>query len=529
MAITAVSAPRCRIGIPAALAAIIVIGILAACLRSIPAFAETTSSGCNLYASTSGSDSNPGTAAAPFATAKHLLEKLSAGQTGCLASGQTFAGFTLYAGNTHGAEGAPVTLTSTNPEVPAIIDSRITAEKGANWLTFTHLILEADILNDAEDPSPTISSAHTSWTYDDISGGDIDICLITNPVGDSYGTAEYTLVEHDRVHDCGHPLTHEELECQGVSKLPICTTEDVDIYEGRLNGYHAHGLYEEGLYTTVRNSYFYDNSSKGVLLRGGTGTVVEHNVIDHNGSGLLFGDDEQSHATVAWNLITNSTSPCAKEVPTGYRCDSFGVWSYDCLCTGDVVANNDVYGNEGGNIAPPEDISPAITLEHNVEVNPLYVKAAAHEYKLQADSPALGYGPDTAQPTSTPSPVTEQATPTGETTTSATETTTPTTKPAIPTAEPTSPMTGPATTKTETSTPTAEPTTAPIQNHYLTSRKIRKRRNRATAARLRAHGKDHRDTKIAKRRAKRVTITPRTLLTDVLINEWSGSLTGDSY
>ena len=421
-------------------AALVALAIVLMCAPAHSA-ASTT---CNKFASPLGSDTNPGTAAAPFATAKHLLEQLSAGETGCLASGQTFAGFTLYAGNTHGAEGAPVTLTSTNPEVPAIIGSRVTTEKGANWLTFTHLILEVGVVSATEDPSPTISSAHTTWTYDDISGGDVDICLMTNPVGDTYGTAEYTLIEHDRVHDCGHPVTHEELECQVMSKSPVCSTEDIDMYEGRLNGWHAHGLYDEGMYTTVRNSYFYDNSSKGVLLRGGTGAVIEHNVIDHNGSGLMFGEYEQSHATVAWNIITNSTSPCAKEAPTGYKCDSFGVWSANCLCTDDVVSNNDIYGNEGGNIAPPGDLSSEIKLEHNVEVNPLYVNAAAHEYTLQADSPALGYGPDTAQPTSTAPPAVESTpvttptpTPTPTSVTTPTPTPTPVTTPTTPTPTPT--------------------------------------------------------------------------------------------
>ena len=389
--------PR-RNRIAATAAASVALMSLFACLLGSPAIAQATSPTCNLYASTSGSDHNAGTASAPFATAKHLLEHLAAGQTGCLTSGQTFAGFTLYSTSTHGTSASPVTLTSTNPESPAVIDTRITTEKGANWLTFTHLTLKADVLNNQELPSPTIDSAHTSWTYDDISGGGVDICIAPNPVGDSYGAAEYTLIEHDRVHDCGHPVTLEEMECQSVSKPPVCSTEDTNIYEGRLNGYHAHGIYDEGLNTTIKNSYFFDNSSKGILLRGGTGAVVEHNVIDHNGSGLLFGDNEQSHATVAWNIISNSTSPCAKESPLGYRCSSFGVWSYGCLCTGDMVRNNDIFGNEGGNIAPAEDQSPAIKFEKNLELNPEYTNAAAHEYTLQAGSPVIGYGPEPVQP-----------------------------------------------------------------------------------------------------------------------------------
>jgi hypothetical protein len=432
-----------------ALVALVIVSMCA------PAYSPAASSTCDKFASPRGSDTNPGTAAAPFATAKHLFEELAAGETGCLASGQTFAGFTLYAGNTHGAEGKPVTLTSTNPEDPAIIDSRIVTEKGTNWLTFTHLALEADALGDEEDPSPTVGSAHTTWTYDDISGGDIDICLITNPVGDTYGTAEYTLLEHDRVHDCGHPLTHEELECQVVSKPPVCSTENVDVYEGRLNGWHAHGLYNMGQYTTVRNSYFYHNSGLGILLRAGTGAVIEHNVIDGNGRGVEFGNEGPTHSTVAWNLITSSTDPCAKEAPTGYRCDTFGVSSCGSYPTevgpGNVTKDNDVYGNEGGNIAPSGDLSSAIALEHNIEVNPRYVNAAAHEYALQAGSPVLGYGPETAQPTTEPTPPETEPTP------PETEPTPPVTEPTPPTIEPTPPG-------TEPTPPSAEPTPSPDTN-----------------------------------------------------------------
>ena len=370
---------------------------------SAPAFAETPSSSCNLYAANGGSDSNVGTASAPFATVRHLMEKLAAGQTGCLDSGETFAGFTVAEGNTHGTETAPVTLTSTNPQVPAIIDTRIVTEKGANWLVFTHLTIESDVLSKTENPSPTVASAHTSWTYDDISGGGIDICVLTTYPGDPYGSGEYTLLEHDRVHNCGHPVTKEEMECQSRTLEPVCSISDIDIFEGRLNGWHAHGLYNEGNYTTVRNSYFYTNGSKGILLRGGTGAVIEHNVIDDNPSGLAFGEDEQSHATVAWNIITGSTSPCAKEVPTGYRCDSFGVWS-TTPGAGDVVRDNDIYGNEGGNIAPGSDMSSAVVVEHNIEADPRYTDASAHGYTLQAGSPATGYGPDNAQPAGTAEP-----------------------------------------------------------------------------------------------------------------------------
>src|SRR5262249_38135777 len=47
---------------------------------------------CTLYASLRGSDSNPGTPAAPFRTAQKLVDSLSAGKTGCLTGGGTFVG-----------------------------------------------------------------------------------------------------------------------------------------------------------------------------------------------------------------------------------------------------------------------------------------------------------------------------------------------------------------------------------------------------------------------------------------------------
>jgi Right handed beta helix region len=397
---------------------------LFACLAG-SASAVTTSS-CNLYASTSGSDSNSGTASAPFASVRRLMEKLSAGQTGCLVSGQTFAGFTLSEGQTHGAEGAPITLTSTNPEEPATISGRVVTEKGANWLTFTHLnfIYGQETLY----PSPTVGSAHTTWTYDNVSGGDLNICFLTNPAGDSYGTGEYTLIEHDRVHDCGHPVTKAELEAQSS-----------DTYEGRENGWHVHGLYDEGVHTTVRNSYFYNASGVGILLRSGGFATIEHNVIDANGRGVEIGNEGSASDVVAWNIITNTTSPCGREVDSGSHCDTYGMMTNGTVGSGSVFRNNDLYGNEGGNIEP--GINSIVTLEANLDVNPLYVNAAAHEYTLQKGSPAAGYGPDTAQPAAPSEPPKSEATATK------------TEAPKAPVTE--SPVTPP--TKTETPTKTSTP------------------------------------------------------------------------
>jgi len=351
---------------------------------------------CTKYASTSGRDGNAGTAAAPFRTVDHLLHSLTAGQTGCLFSGQTFDEEVEIGAHTsstskeidavpHGVSGDPITITSTDPQEPATIARRISLLYGANWITFDHLTIKSDVPPQIEEnPSPTIDSEHTSWTNDDISGGSIDICI--SPGGYSiYGQSVDTLIEHDRVHNCGHPVTDAELLAQGS-----------DVWEEplgsglfRLNGWHAHGIYDEGEKTTVRNSYFYDNSSNGILLRGGDGALIEHNIIDANGKGVLFGNENDRNGVVAWNIITNSNSPCQEEVGL---CDDYGIVTY-FPGAGNVVRHNDVFGNASGNIEASE-----VAVEDNIEVNPRYTDAAAHDYTLLPSSRVLGYGPDTAQP-----------------------------------------------------------------------------------------------------------------------------------
>jgi hypothetical protein len=146
------------------------------------AFAESPS--CNLFASSAGSDGNPGSAGAPLRTVKGLIQHLHAGQTGCLAS-QTFnEGVIVRGGESHGAEGAPVTVTSANPESPALINGRVATDAGADWITFTHLRFTFG--EGGGNPSPTIGSKHTAWTYDDVSAP-ATICF--SLVNNSYGVA----------------------------------------------------------------------------------------------------------------------------------------------------------------------------------------------------------------------------------------------------------------------------------------------------------------------------------------------------
>jgi hypothetical protein len=378
-------------------AVIVLLAGVAGSLGRSAALAETSGVSCTLYASSAGNDSNPGSASAPLRTVKTLIGRLAAGQTGCLVAGQTFSeNVILHNGESHGAEGAPVTITSTSPENPALISGRFVTETGADWLTFTHLRFT---FNENAVPSPTVGSKHTTWTYDDVTAPHT-ICF--NLINSSWGLAEHTLIEHDRIHGCG---SQEKFVCNENTRF--CETPPND-------GFFIHGVYVGGAkQTIIRNNYIYENADRAVQIRSGSdGVTIEHNIMDANGEGIIYGDGA-IHATARWNIITNSHSPCG-EIS---GCYDYGASEYNAVAP-NLLANNDLYANQCANPHPacyPNkgniETMTNVTVEHNLETDPQYTNPTQHNYTLQTTSPLLGYGPDTAQPgvTSFPEPAAASA------------------------------------------------------------------------------------------------------------------------
>ena len=336
-----------------------------------------------------------GSQAAPFRSLGKLVSSLKAGQTGCLQSGQTFdsgGNVALESDEAHGEEGKPVTITSTDPGEPATITHSLTFEHGVNYLTFTHVnfnwsvpkpwvcwnaegnIIPGEIVSGpgkCTTGTPYAESAvqivlggkDDSLTYDEITNDDTNICVIGG------NGAEGAVIEHDRIHNCGPTVESAQ------SGFPILNEEA---------GWHSHGVYDFGHGTIIKNDYIYDNSRDGVLLYGGgEDAIVEHNILDHNGAGIWFGNDNNDRA--ALNIITNSTSPRGV--------DDYGIGSYE-PGSGNVATDNCLDGNLSGEVVGGGFTST----DNKTDTNPLYTNAAQHEYTLQTDSPCLGYGPDSAQP-----------------------------------------------------------------------------------------------------------------------------------
>jgi parallel beta-helix repeat protein len=330
-----------------------------------PTTKAPSSSVCARYASPDGNDSAAGSRSAPFATVLKLEQTLTAGQAGCLKPGTYTGSFDLR--RSAGTQTQPITITSSDPSKPATIFGRVVTHPGADWLTLTDLNFNWNS-GGQNVPSITIGSEHISLTYDDIQNQNTAICVsaIDDPI---WGVAKYTLIDHDRIHNCG--------------QRPVASYSSP--------GYFSHGVYVVGYFTTITNNYIYDNSNRGIQLRGSQGAVVEHNTIDGNGSGVIFGDLTASNNEVAHNIITNSSAGCA--------CNTFGVlswWGTTGTGTGNSFHDNCVYGNQAGDI---DTSGGGFVATANRTADPQYVNRAGKDFRLATGSPCAD-----AAPAGTPGP-----------------------------------------------------------------------------------------------------------------------------
>ena len=323
------------------------IGVAVAALFAVPAGAAPSQprGGCSKTA-TSGE------------SVTALVAALAPGETGCL-SGTFHEDVTIRRG---GAPGAPITLTAAPGQVATIV-GRFWVPDSANDVVVSNLNLDGR--NEERLPSPTINGDRVSFIGNDVTNAHTPaICFIVGSSG-RWGVAVDTLIEGNRIHDCG--------------ELPATN--------------HDHGIYVAlARDTVIRDNVIYSNADRGVqFYPDADRTVVEHNVIDGNGTGVLFSGDgggASSANVVRGNVITNST----------VRYDVTAFWE-QLVGTGNVVEQNCLWG---GKLGEAEDIE-GFALRANLVVDPRYVDRAAGDFRLADGSPCAGKGPR-PRPRTTPGP-----------------------------------------------------------------------------------------------------------------------------
>ena len=296
---------------------------------------------CDLVAAPGGANSAAGTPAAPLATVPGLVDRLAEGDTGCLAGG------TYDVGN-YKIEKAGITLTS--------LDGAAATVRGRLWIAGDSITLEELILN-----NKTQSLLPSSITGDDVVLRDNEITndgttICFNLGSASWGRANRVLIEGNRIHHCG--------------RLPATN--------------YDHGIYvEASTDAVIRDNWIYQNADRGIqLYPDAQGTLIEGNVIDRNGEGIVFGggaDRASSDTIIRNNLITNSK--LRDNVESHYNAG-------EPAGRNNVVTNNCISGGayddgDGGILEDPEGFSA----HSNLTVDPLYTNPAAGDYTLQPESP----------------------------------------------------------------------------------------------------------------------------------------------
>ena len=268
---------------------------------------------------------------------QRLLDSLEPGQTGCLAAG-------VYREDLKVSRSG-IVLRSASAQRARIV-GRLWVTRRARGDLFSGLILDGR--NSSGLPSPTVNGTSISFVNDEVTNENTNICFV---LGSAYGRARDTLIEGDRIHNCG--------------RLPSHNTE--------------HGIYvSHATGTRIIANLIYGNADRGIqLYPDAQGSVIERNVIDGNGEGVIFsgeGGQASSNNLVQYNAITNARirSDIESWYPQG---NPAGV--------GNVVRDNCVWGGRGA----PVDVSAAgFTAIANVVADPMYASPAGGDFQISAAS-----------------------------------------------------------------------------------------------------------------------------------------------
>jgi parallel beta-helix repeat protein len=341
-----------------------------------PAVADTISPDqCNLVVAQNGSDSNPGTAAAPLRSSNAAVAALRPGQTLCFRTGtyETTTGLSIRAANsiTTSYPGEHATLLGSlrveRPATGAIVEN-LTLD-GKNPDNYFNPIIYADnaVMRDNEITNEhTTNCVHLAHYYDDPAPTNV-------------------IIENNNIHDCG--------------VLPAQN--------------HEHGIYiAASRHLIIRNNLIWNNADRGIQLYTDVkDTQIYGNVINNNGVGIIISGADGQTATdtvVEHNLITNSN--IRHNVESWYE-------SGTDPGTGNIVRDNCIYGADGyyaGRDDSGIGDQVGFTATDNVIRNPGYADAADGDFTLAANSPCADIlaGADPSSPVDPPSTSPPASTPT---------------------------------------------------------------------------------------------------------------------
>ncbi|HVZ72418.1 MAG TPA: right-handed parallel beta-helix repeat-containing protein [Polyangia bacterium] len=306
---------------------------------------------CTKHAAPTGTDPADGGVAdagvtTPFKTASRLVASLTPGQIGCLDTG-TYVENVTFAKSGNNAN--PITLTAA-PGAHATLKGVVTIPDTTDYIAIANLTLDGAPTVLPTPPathsaSPLVRGDHVALRGNDITNEGADCVTLGDP---TFGIAKVTVIEDNRIHGCKTGVLARVAESGAVA-----------------------------------HNFIFDNTADGVsFMPNGDGFTVEHDVIDGNGSGVLFGSDGKVvsiNDVVRTSIISGST--------VGY--DVYSSFP-GTLGTGNSATQSCLWMGAKGEIASP---AKGFSTKDNLVADPMYVDRANKDFRLAPTSPCKAYGP----------------------------------------------------------------------------------------------------------------------------------------
>ncbi len=311
-----------------------------------------------LYVSTTGRDSNPGTASAPFLTILKASKVALSGATVHVAPGTYPGGF----------------------------------QTTANGTALARIHYLSDTKWGAKLVPPANSNSEMAWynsgNYVDIDGFEVDGSNTQSGApwsGGLYTDGSYDVIENSHVHNIA-----KSVPCSGHGASAIGTDHYNYGVEDDVIGNVVHNIgppgcnFDQGIYLSTSgkamNNLVYNIAWIGIALwHDATNLTIVNNTVMNNMVGIDIGAGDYYHSsapndytTVANNIVYGNTYGIHEEGNTGVH---------------NVYTNNLVYLNANYDYSLQNGLTPT----NSVNADPLFVKNGS-DYHLTASSPAIGAG-----------------------------------------------------------------------------------------------------------------------------------------
>jgi Right handed beta helix region len=308
------------------------------------------------FAAPNGSDSNPGTLAAPYQSVAKLMSSLSAGQTGMLRGGTYGDASTYTPINVSGGSGQPITLTNYPGETPTV---KGYVEVNGDYITIRGLRIDGSN------------------------------SVMVNPGKCGTQALGLLLQGHDEIFE------HNEVFQSGNKGSAIIQHGDRNII--RYNKLHDFGTcyaYDHGVYVgdgdsvQIYGNWIWNNPHGwGIqVYPGPTNARIHDNVIDSNGGGFVISDDGTATSTgnqIYENVVMNSVGMTTQ---SGYYISGAGISG-----AGPVAGSNNSFTTNDAFNTPIGSVSN-IAMSGNMTTDPAFVDAGGHNYAVSSSSPLAGWG-----------------------------------------------------------------------------------------------------------------------------------------